>query len=261
MTEKTVDQAARTLHKEIATRAWQFRMLGMKEPLLTAFDDKDFIARAHDLGYESVSKLWGAVSAAKKDKNGTNSAKPPATTNGSAKPAVIKPASAKERYKALITQERTFMPGDALLGQLLKVSPARVSHIRSELSAEDFVFEKVDNGFFVSPPKPKPVPVEEPSTAVVEAQLPLPATAVEPEAITVAGTLGDLPRGGARDTESDLAVVLKKLAHIEVLLVALPNAVALLTDIYVQSGRHHTESFSEQRQLRALIAQLLSKWN
>lgn len=240
MTEKTVDKAARALHKEIAKRAWQFRMLGMSEPLLTAFNDKDFIARAHDLGYESVSKLWGAVSTTRKSKNGTDTAKPAADTNGSAKPVVIKPASAKERYKALITHNRTFVPADVTMAALLKVSLARISHIRSELGAEGYAIEKADNGFLISPPEPKPVPVEE-TTAVVEAQLPLPAPTVEPVATTtVVGTFEELPGVALVVTESDLEVVVKKLAHIEALLEQL---------------------VSESRQQRGIFAQLLGKWS
>lgn len=238
MTEKSVDKAARTLHKEIAKRAWQFRMLGMSEPLKTAFEDRDFIARAHDLGYESVSKLWGAVSTTRKSKNGTDTAKPAADTNGSAKPVVIKPASAKERYKALITHPRTFVPGDATMAALLKVSRARISHIRSELGAEGYAIEKADNGFFISPPEPKPVLVEETTTAVVEAQLPLPApTAVEPVATTVAGTLEEFVGVALVATETE---VIKKLAHIEALLEQL---------------------VSEARQQRGIFAQLLGKWS
>lgn len=239
MTEKTVDKAARTLHKEIAKRAWQFRMLGMSNPLLTAFNDKDFIARAHDLGYESVSELWGAVSTTRKSKNGTDTAKPAANTNGSAKPVTIKPASAKERYKALITHPRTFVPGDATMAALLKVSQARISHIRSELGAEGYAIEKADNGFFISPPEPKPVLVEETTTAVVEAQLPLPApTAVEPAATM--GIVATIENVAGMWTETDHSVVVRKLAHIEALMEQL---------------------VSEARQQRGIFAQLLGKWS
>ena len=235
MAEKTVDKSARAMHRQIAKRAWDFRMAGKSEPLLTAF--KEFDALARDLGYGSASELWGAVSTTRKNRNGTDSAKPAADMNGSAKPIVtVKPASAKDRYKALITAPRTFVPGDATMAALLKVSLARISHIRSELGGEGYAIQKADNGFFISPPEPKAVPVEE--TTIVEAQLPLPA----PTGETVApmGVVATIENVTGMWTETDHSVVVRKLAHIEALLEQL---------------------VSEARQQRGIFAQLLQKWS
>lgn len=237
MTEKTVDKSARAMHRQIAKRAWDFRMVGKSEPLLTAF--KEFDALARDLGYGSASELWGAVSTTRKSKNGADSAKPAVNTNGSAKPAVIKPASAKDRYKALIVHKDTFVPADPTMAALLKVSPARISHIRSELGTEGFAFAKVENGFLASPPEPKLAPIEpDPPENVVEAQLPLPAPVVEP--VATMGVVATIENVTGKWAETDLSVVVRKLAHIEALLEQL---------------------VSENRQQRGIFAQLLQKWS
>lgn len=266
MTKKLITQADRELHSQMTSRFRQLRMEKVPHPMLAAMDE--FTSQAIALGWDTPNQLHGAISAdgrraarvrpgkvkaTFKSYSDTKMITTKAVSNGS--------TTAIDTYRRMICEGNDhFVMDDEKMAPLLGCKVVTVARMRSTLKRrEGFDYRPVEHGYVFT----LPILSVPPATNGVEAQLPLPAEesapdapVVEPVATTVNGTLVALVV-----TESDLAVVVKQLAHIEALLDSLPSIVVLLTDLYVQAGRHHEASSSEQRQLRALVAQLLQKWN
>lgn len=278
---KFTREQAKTLASQIGRRQRELDLARHPHPLITARDEY-----AAQYGYSSGRDLNAAlVPLLRRSHRGSDNHTDDA--DGGASAAKLPLSDNTMRYLAICRgngkKKREYIPSDTFMAEELGVSRKRVGQIRKEIKlfyGYTFEYDKATQGWWA---QAAPVPISElaatngkemePSFASATngldaAQLPLPAEesasdapAVEPVATTVTGTLEEVPGVALVVTETDLSVVVKKLAHIEALLDSLPSIVVLLTDLYVQAGRHHEASSSEQRQLRALVAQLLQKWN
>lgn len=276
---KFTREQAKILASQIGKRQRELDLARHPHPLITARDEY-----AAQYGYSSGRDLNAAlVPLLRRSRRGSDNQTDDA--DGGASAVKLPLSDNTMRYLALCRgngkKKREYIPSDTFMAEELGVSRKRVGQIRKEIKlfyGYTFEYDKATQGWWA---QAAPVPVSalaatngnemQPSLApatngIEAAQLPLPAeesatAAIEPVATTVTGTLEEAQGLALVVTESDQAVVVKKLAHMEALLDSLPSIVALLTDLYVQSGRHHEASSSEQRQLRALIAQLLGKWS
>lgn len=268
MTHKSITQADRELYSLIATRSSELRRQRLPHSLMQAMEE--FTAQAIGLGWDSANQLHGAITSDGRRKTRVRPSKATFKAYSDTKTIATKAivngkTTAIDKYReAICKSEDHFVMDDEKMAPLIGCRVVTVARMRSKLKTEEgFGYQQVEHGYVFT----LPILSVPPATNGFEAQLPLPADesvpatpTIDPVATTVTGTLEDAPGVALVVTESDLAVVVKKLARIEALLDSLPSMVALLTDLYVQNGRHHEASSSEQRQLRALVAQLLQKW-
>lgn len=253
MTEKAVTPKDRQLYGMMVGRGRQLRAQGVLHPNLMSMEE--FTSQAAALGWESSKELWGAVTAEGRRAAKASPRKPLATFKDYSDSKTIhkEAMTAIARYRALIRNDGDFIMEDEQLARVLGCRVVTVARIRSKLKEEGYSYKKVPNGYVWSLPKKIQIVTVPPATNGIgaqtstvlaldstQSQLPLPAPTVEPVATTVTGTLQIAPELALVVTESDLEVVVKKLAHIETLLEQL---------------------VSENRQQRGIFAQLLQKWS